>query len=496
MPKGASRRLMDQSEVVGTVPDPAAGRDIGTTWDRMMVTAPAVDLPKYEASSCGLGRALNVLEIGYSTGGVRQGGRAVPSAGGIYPYECCVLTIEDDGLAAFRVDLDRRTCSRVSVPDPAAETDLTTAGFAPLAPGAALVAVVNRPWLSMRKYGDRGYLYTLLDAAHLATNLLGCCAGCGFDGELRLRFLRTPLSELLDLHGRCREVSAVLRIGPGATPAVPGNWAIRDARVRGAFRRTGDISWLLERACWETVAPLTAEESPKTPEAPETREFRGSGAASPVRREPLVDLRRDLPLRAATACETSWNALSSVRASTKRFSPGPPPPEAILWRVLSACRMALNTDVPIERSLRLTLVTRSPSGTSADVVPLTRGAAAQERAVDPDDVVRACMNQEHLRHAAAFVLFHVPRQRLLAGRPAHLKESLFRAGAIGHLLYLGAAEEGMGITAIGGFDAERWRLLAGLPAGDEVIYVIALGTSDAAGVKWDRAEVAYAHGRP
>ncbi len=477
MQEGATH-LMEQSEVAVTVPPTI--RDIGTTWDRMMVTAPDADLPKYEPTFAGIARALNVLEVGYSTGGARTGGRAVPSAGAIHPYECRVLTFEDDGLAAFHVDLDRRKCSRVSAPG-AARVSLTTAGFAPLVPGAALLLVVSRPWLSMRKYGDRGYLYTQLDAAHLATNLLGACTGCGFDGELRLRFRRAPLMELLGLHDRCREVCAALQIGPGGPSAVPKSWAVRDARAPGAFERADDIAWWLERACWETVTPLTADEAP---------------VASPSRREPLVELRRDLPIRASSACETSWHALSCVRTSAKQFLQGPPPPEAILWRVLSACRTTLNTDLPAERSLQLTLVSRSPQETSADVLPLTRGAAAKARPLDPADVVRACMNQEHLRHASAFVLFHAPRQRLLTGRPAQIKESLFRAGALAHLLYLGAAEAGLGITAIGGFDAERWRRLTGLPVDDEVIYVIALGTSDAAGAKWDRSEVTYAHGRP
>jgi hypothetical protein len=35
------------------------------------------------------------------------------------------------------------------------------------------ILLIIRPWLSMRKYGSRGYLYNHLDAGHAAVNLLG-----------------------------------------------------------------------------------------------------------------------------------------------------------------------------------------------------------------------------------------------------------------------------------------------------------------------------------
>ncbi|MFD4182809.1 hypothetical protein, partial [Rhodococcus sp. NPDC058514] len=81
--------------------------------------------------------------------------RHAPSAGAIYPYE--VLLCRRDGGVPALVDLARR---RLVVGDdfPTDEPEY-------------LALLVGRPWLSMRRYGPRGFLYHLVDSGHALLNL-------------------------------------------------------------------------------------------------------------------------------------------------------------------------------------------------------------------------------------------------------------------------------------------------------------------------------------
>lgn len=158
-------------------------------WDRMTTASAGEGEPAYAFTGSDIGLALGLLDAAFAeVDPAKSGGpRAVPSAGALYPYEFRVLTEEADGPAVFHVDPVRRLVFRVDG-GCSADRRCEPAGLRTPAPGGALVFVVGRPWLSMRKYGDRGYRYAQFDAAHVATNLLGV-AGPG--AELRLRFGRT-----------------------------------------------------------------------------------------------------------------------------------------------------------------------------------------------------------------------------------------------------------------------------------------------------------------
>lgn len=96
------------------------------------------------------------------------------------------------------------------------------------------------------------------------------------------------------------------------------------------------------------------------------------------------------------------------------------------------------------------------------------------RPEERDRVVLLCHDQEHLREAAAFVVLHVDPAET-EEQPYLVREVLFRAGALGQLLCLGATAAEIGVTAVGDFHPDGWRDLVGLPLGREVLYVVALG---------------------
>jgi nitroreductase len=105
------------------------------------------------------------------------------------------------------------------------------------------------------------------------------------------------------------------------------------------------------------------------------------------------------------------------------------------------------------------------------------------------------MGQGVVHNAALLLVLHAPVRPLLGARGRQgLAELHFHAAATAQRLCLGAAEQGLGITCLGGFDTGRVADLVHLEGSEEVVYVLAGGVPDESAVKWDRAPVAYSHG--
>ncbi len=440
-------------------------------WERMAILSPGTGLPAYSSTSGGIGKAFTVLNACFPKS---NGRRSVPSAGASYPFELYAVVREAEDLALFHLDPARRLCRRLET---GAAGWWETTGLALPDADEAIVFVVSRPWLSMRKYGDRGYLYAQLDIAHLAANLLGLAQDLGFTAELRLGFARTPAAEALGFGTRCREIHSALRLSAGDVGGRAAGWSVRDGRAASADG--GDVQWWLEAACWTSLSPLldTGDED------------RGRAA---IQARPPVDLRTDLGFGPSFPSGASWAALSGNRLSSKGFEPiGLARPA--LWQAVSACQAPLASDVGPDSAVAMTLVVRDVPGLAPGVYHATEAGGDVPGVVpNGDEIVRACLQQEHLRHAAAFAVFHVSHEELVAAGPHRVREMLFRIGAAGQLVYLGATEAGVGVTGVGGFDAGCWRQLARLAPDREPLYLVALGWDDARGVKWDRFPTAYA----
>lgn len=450
-------------------------------WARMALPAAPTETPAEELRSPGLRLALSILEEGAlgapSAGSHRM--RTVPSAGAIYPYEFAVIAVESGVPAIFRVDADRRSCTRLAGGPEVAEA-LDASGLAIPADGGAVIIALTRAWLSMRKYGDRGYLYTELDAGHAVGNLLLATTGRGAAGELRLRLPRAPLAEVLEADETCREIhSAVLVPAAAGDSAAHGgpsaDWTLHEGTDRSSREHVWR-SWL-ETACWESFA---------------ARADRVRLPQLPVQPTPLIDLDRTFAPEAAGLGEpATWPQLLAARRSSKAFVKRMLPADTIRQAV-SALSTPISTDLPSDSPVSATLIVRSAEPEHNVVVSLSRPGARAVRVPSTAEVIRACMQQRHLAEAAAFVLLHVPRTSLSGDNAENLRELTFRCGALGQLLYLGAARAGIGVTGIGGFDADLWHSLAGLPEGDEVFYVLLLGSADDSGIKLDRLATAHA----
>lgn len=398
-----------------------------------------------------LARVVALVEEALLSASSRDRVRRAPSAGAIHPYDLVALT--DAG--AFQLDLVRRSCTRLPVPEPAIARMLARSPARDGAPADAALLLLTRPWLSMRKYGSRGYFYAQLDAGHVAAALAGSAAGSA-DAVLRLRIPRLALAETMRPHLPYREPHSLLalRFPDGRAPA-PVRWPVAGATGPAPH---GD----LERYCWASI-PLELLGADLPP---------GRGLEAP-----LFPVERDA---AAAISRSEWRTLTAERTSCKQFT-GEVPEDAAIRAALGALATPLPTD------LDEVAAPDDPAG-----VRITVLRATPERR---EETVAACMGQEHAGRAGAFVLFHADRASLLADKGTQqLKEALLRAAAGAHLGYLGAARTGMGVTAIGGYHGDRWRRIAGLGEDRELLYLLAFGIEGDAALKLDRLETAHAHG--
>ncbi|WP_269585031.1 SagB/ThcOx family dehydrogenase [Roseibium sp. Sym1] len=108
--------------------------------------------------------------------------RPVPSGGGMYPLELYLVSRNTSGLSngiyhyqPLLKGLERNR--DLTLPAPLMRY-LFMGQYPPmLAP--ALIVITSRMSRSLKKYGDRGYRYVLLEAGHVAQNINLACTGLG-----------------------------------------------------------------------------------------------------------------------------------------------------------------------------------------------------------------------------------------------------------------------------------------------------------------------------
>jgi SagB-type dehydrogenase family enzyme len=440
----------------------------------------------------------DVLKVGY---GVETQSRYVagswqrvrrlttPSAGALYPFEVFACVV---GEGSYLWDVEKGRLVPCGLA-PLASGDLAVAGFTP--PPAqrleALLVLVARPWLSMKKYHERGYAYCHLDIGHLVTNLAIYTAALGHGSTLHLRFSHTLLAEHLKLGGLCREPLAALSFAaaqPAACPE-PASWS-----PAGLEPAALELPAESEIRCWESLRGLLSFDCPLAPPSP--------SASAPLLVEPATvpeDAVLPLPIgRAQPSAAREWRAAILGRRSAKGFR-DEPLSAAHIGELLGALRdEGFPSDFALDASARLgvRLVARNVEGLEGVFAYAPRSHSLHRLDARTDDPRPACMHQEIARDAAALVIFHAPICLLMDHQGySAFSELHIQAAELAQRLYLAAARIGaVGMTCIGGFDGHECATLARLDDVDETLYVILLGIPDEAAVKQDRLSVAFSHG--
>jgi SagB-type dehydrogenase family enzyme len=142
-----------------------------------------------------------LLDAGYGTSA--PGRRVVPSGGALYPLELYPVLLRVAGASpgVFHFDPVRRVLEILRLDDVRRELERTSA-FPELVRGtAAVVFLTGVFWRTRFKYGLRGYRFALLEAGHVAQNVLLAATARGVPALPLGGFYDARVEELLDVDG-------------------------------------------------------------------------------------------------------------------------------------------------------------------------------------------------------------------------------------------------------------------------------------------------------
>ncbi|WP_159944668.1 MULTISPECIES: hypothetical protein [unclassified Nocardiopsis] len=407
-----------------------------------------------------------------------------PSAGGIHPYDAIVFSWEsrdrgDTYLVARRLNLHRRSYRVLPVDQEALRVYFPLVEVGPKRARVSYILVLSRPWLSMRKYGKRGYLYAQLDVGHAATALLGTAQEVGM-ARLSIHIPRPELRKILADFIPHREMHSVLSVCVPSQGKAEKQWSSEEEQ---SIFNQGTVENELESYSWDFISQYLLPED--TGDGSTLGEEAAFGSVSDM-------LHEGPPLR-------DWRKLSSIRRSCTGFADGDLPHEKI-ETLLSVLSVNAESDIREDAKPELGMAVVMPSGLIPAARPLSvpdevSSVVQSDFIKDEHALTRACNGQVHLKKAQVFLIFYVNHGEKRALTWHGTRSCVYKASTKAHFVYLKAAKESVGVTAVGGYDERVWREVVGLSQEEDIIYLLALGVDSGEGEeKRDRSVNAYAHG--
>jgi hypothetical protein len=440
-------------------------------WRETRLSAGAVIERGPSSSGTGLLQMVQAV-VGQATPDRRTGHvRIVPSAGGIYPFSVISIAVGNELRGIYEVDSEQAAPHSLGTGlDLATLASALSPCTAPLlVQGSTVLLIVVHPWRSMRKYGERGFFYSLLDAGHLTAALAGALRLRGLHAVVDLHFDRARLGIALGLDAACRECVAALIVPAcdGMAAAASCERAKPSAIEHAMWHKLVDAGLVGIAASPSTLDAIAAPNDVGTYAAHLGPALGGELAAYAARRR------------------------SACAFTNKLLAP------ADIEQLLAAARLQCRqTRSKRAASLRARIVVKSGDGRGRIYDLVDDGLSeASGKEASTEGWAEACMKQRFIDGAAALLVLYSPDFDWRADdAPGHLSRLHLYAGQWMHLVYLSAAKMNVGITALGGFDDQLCKRLAQLNASTDLLYAAALGEEDPFGQKSDRASVAFSHG--
>ncbi len=412
------------------------------------------------------------------TARARHGGgeftyRSAASAGALYPVEVYVESRAVDGLADGLHYFSPADHSLSRLRD-GAETEAAVGreGVEDAPPSRIAFFLSAVFFRSSWKYRERAYRYHLLDAGHLAENLLLALRSMGWPFRLACDFHDRRMNRFLGLDEHREACLAAVRVpGEGESggfenttfPVEPPE------RLRAASRS----------AASETDYPLI-------------RDMHNSSALS----EPPSKTRGSAPDLPHVAEATQWRAFAPPRdwpevsgysesvfrrRSRRNFVPSLIPAEhaAALLEGLCSFRPKSGESSATLSPLSVGFVSARLEGFPPGFYLLDRKTLSYGLAAEGDflkEMTRACLDQGWLANAAAhFVFLSNPADLDSLFGPRGYRYAMLEAGRMGQRLYLMATALGLGCCGIGAFYDEEAARILGLQPRARLLYLVAVG---------------------
>lgn len=445
-PKVPSLRQVPRSELVFLPkPAPSGARSLQESLLWIGSEArPRRTTPTLEELSTLLFAAAGVTEV-RSFGGERLYLRAAPSAGALYPVEVYFATTGLQDLPpGVYVYVPQEHALRSVVPR--FPRNLWEALRGQVAEDQVhLVYLTGVFQRTVWKYGSRSYRYVVLDAGHVAANLLLAAASQSWPLALYPCFADLEAERMLQVNPEEEGVLAVASLGESPkAPQVFPSFTEHGVPPPWEGRELTRLSHALTRWEWTPGPPWVW-----TPRL----EFAGPG-------------------QGATADVLS---LIARRRSFRRFSLQPLPANTV-ESVAKLAQASLGL-VPGGEGVSLWAVVVREEGLPSGVYRF-HSETGRLRMVRPgnfgEQLYRAGLSQELLARAAAAFLFTLDGDRLAAYGNRGLRLGLFAAGVAGEVVYLAAGERDLGACGVGAFlDGGMAALVQG--ENSWPVYLVAVG---------------------
>lgn len=148
--------------------------------------------------------------------------RTTPSAGALYPVETYLSAHSIDGLAAglYHFDVEHFALDRLTENDSAEAVARGCLDQTFLAQAAVVFLWTGIFRRAMRKYGDRGMRYILLDAGHICQNVMTAAEAVGCGGCPIAAFYDHELNRLLQIDGEEESILYAASVGGKVLPGI------------------------------------------------------------------------------------------------------------------------------------------------------------------------------------------------------------------------------------------------------------------------------------
>ena len=391
--------------------------------------------------------------------------RAAASTGALYQTEVYVVAGTVDGLdpGVYHFgpgDLALRRLHDGDVRRVLAEA----AADESLARRAATIVLTAIYWRNTWKYRARGYRHLFWDSGTMLANLCAVGGALGVAPRVVTGFVDGDVNRLLGLDGEHEAVLELVALGPEGAPAAPAKPAEIRHRVVPLSSAAVDYPELRE------IHRASMLDSPAA-----VTEWR-KGAA-PSRRRPRAAV-TELPAPRSEAGRGLGETIQR-RGSTREFGHEPLADIELATALWWATR-PVPADVPW-RLVDLYVIVNAARGIS----PGAYEYWPDEHALEPirhgefrDRSAYLCLEQPLGGDAAAVIYFLAPLEAILTayGNRGYRLANL-EAGLAGGRAYLAAYAQGFGASGLTFYDREVVRFFSPPAAGQDAIFVTALGRS-------------------
>lgn len=305
------------------------------------------------------------------------------------------------------------------------------------------------------KYGDRAYRYCLLDAGHMAENLVTAARLHGLPAAIDYDFNDSAVNELLAIDPALEGCVAQIH-SLGCKP---------ETEVDATVPLLGDDFPAMSR-----TAPTG-----KTPELLLNAHKVTSSFARCPSKAPAAPADRSTPLPPPVV-EASASATIMKRRSQRNFIPIEAKPRDLVDIISMVCH---DTPPCCTDAIRVGFIANDNSGLTPGYHHINRADRSTTLIKTGNFMAassRVCLDQSWLTNAALHFVFTADLAMLnrhcgpRSYRYAHLE-----SGRIGQRIYLAATAKRLGVCGIGAFFDQEATTLLSLPPGHALLYLVAIG---------------------